>query len=52
MKIVFTFEEISKIIFEYVQDNMIYRKKVDQIEFDLIGDDFCILTNSKTEEDK
>jgi hypothetical protein len=52
MKIVFTFEEISKIIFEYVQDNMIYRKKVDQIEFDLIGDDFCILTNSKAEEDK
>ena len=51
MKLIFTFDEIHQIIREYVEDNM--RIKFDQIEFDLIGDpDFCVLTQSKSENDK
>ena len=51
MKIVFTFDEISRIIFEYVQDNM--NTKVDHIKFEEIGDDqICIVTKSKKDGNK
>ena len=50
MKLIFTFDEIHQIIREHVEDNM--HMKFDQIEFNLIAAEFCILTNSKTEEDK
>lgn len=50
MKLIFTFDEIHQIIREHVEDNM--HMKFDQIEFNVKDDDFCILTQSDTDEDK